>query len=138
MASQEQSGEDERFDVLQYGLPDGVDAEEVGFEQEVYAVPAGSGERIVADHRSVLSRHGWLRTAGVMALSAAVMAGAVYFGQVLIGALVVGVMIVFDRVFRAVLPTTVAPEVVAAGVDRRTAIDEYGAEIAQGDPFQDG
>jgi len=138
MAPQEQSGEDDRFDVLQYDLPDGVDAEEVGFEQEVYAVPAGTGERIVADHQSVLSRHGWLRTAGVMLLAAAVMAGAVYFGQLLVGVLVVGVMVVFDRLFRLLLPTTVAPEVIATDVDRRTAIDEYGAEVADGDPFQDG
>jgi hypothetical protein len=132
---EESSGADERFDVLQYDLPDDVDPEEVGFEQETYAVPAGTGERIVSDHQSVLSRHGWVLTGGVMVLSAVVMAGAVYLNLVLIGILLVGVIVVFDRVFRPMIPTPVAPEIVAAAVDRRTAVEEYGAEMAEGDPF---
>lgn len=125
----------DRYDVLQYDLPDEVDPEEVGFDQEVYAVPVGNGEEIVADHRSVLDRQRRLRTLGVVGLSAVVLAGGLYIGELLLGILGVAVVVVFDRVIRLFRPTPVAPEVVAADVDRRTAVEEYGAEVADGDPF---
>lgn len=129
------SDEEPRYDVVEYALPDGVDPADIEFDQETYAVPAGTGETVVTNHRSILTRHRTVRTLGIVGTSAIVIVAAVVFDVLLLGILVVAALVIFDRIIRSMY-MTVPPEVVAADVDHETAVEDYGAEIAEGDPFQ--